>query len=136
MSEATTESSVSHDELIERIAAHAIDATIFTVYTNTQRLQTRSVKGQYPHIVGLGKTSQLVEFVGMVETAERLHDLAAAARRWHTLEPLQAAMYLYVQKGYCADARTLCLRETIRISDFRHYWFDEDGQLHVEKCFA
>ena len=136
MSEATTARSLSHDELTERIAAHTLDATRFTVYTNTKRAQTRAVKGQYPHIVAVGKGSHLVEIVGMVETAESLHNLASAARRWGTLAPLQAAMYLYVPKGYCADARTLCLRKLIRISDFRHYWFNEDGQLHVEKCFA
>jgi hypothetical protein len=73
--------------------------------------------------------------VGMVETAESLHDWDAAARRWRALGPLQAAMYLYVPRGYCAEARTLCLRETIRISDFRHYWFEGD-QLHVTRCFA
>ena len=136
MSEATTAISLSHDELTERIAAHTIDPTHFTIYTNTKRAQTRPVKGQYPHIVAVGKGNQLVEIVGMVETPESLHNLAAAARRWRTLAPLQAAMYLYVPKGYCADARALCLRELIRISDFRHYWFDEEGQLHVEKCFA
>ena len=136
MSEATTAPSLSHDELTERIAARTIDTTRFTVYTNTKRAQTRAVKGQYPHIVAVGKGSHRVEMVGMVETAESLHNLASAARRWRTLAPLQAAMYLYVPKGHCADARTLCLRELIRISDFRHYWFDEDGQLHVEKCFA
>lgn len=135
MSETTTASALSHDELIERIAQQAIDTNIFTVYTNTQQVQTRAVKGQYPHIVGVGRVNNQVEFVGMVETAERLHHLAAAARRWQTLDALQAAMYLYVPKGYCADARALCLRETIRISDFRHYWLDEDG-LHIEKCFA
>lgn len=135
MSETTTASALSHDELIERIAQQAVDTDIFTVYTNTQRTQMRAVKGQYPHIVGTGRVSNRVEFVGMVETADRLHDLAAAARRWKTLEALQAAMYLYVPKGYCADARALCLRDTISISDFRHYWFDEDG-LHIEKCFA
>jgi hypothetical protein len=136
MSEATTAISLSHDELTERIATHTIDPTHFTIYTNTKRAQTRPVKGQYPHIVAVGKGNQLVEMVGMVETAESLHNLAAAARRWRPLAPLQAAMYLYVPKGYCADARALCLRELIRISDFRHYWFDEEGRLHVEKCFA
>ena len=136
MSVATTASSVSHDALTERIAAQSIDTTHFTVYTNTKRAQTRAVKGQYPHIVVVGKVSQRVEIVGMVETAESLHNLASAARRWHTLEPLQAAMYLYVPRGHCAEARSLCLRETIRISDFRHYGYAEDGRLHVEKCFA
>ncbi len=135
MSEATTASSVSHDDVIERIAQQAIDTAIFTVYTNTRRAQQRAVKGQYPHIVGIGKTSQRVELVGIVETAESLHHLDAAVRRWRTLAPLQAAMYLYVPKGYCADARTLCLRKTIHMSDFRHYWLDEDS-LHLEKCFA
>jgi hypothetical protein len=135
MSEATTASSLSHDELVERIARQVIDAQIFTIYTNTKRVQQRSVKGQYPHIVGLGHTSQQVELVGMVETAESLHNLEAAARRWRQLESLQAAIYLYVPRGYGADARALCLRHTIRMSDFRHYWFDDDG-LHIEKCFA
>ena len=135
MSEATTTSVLSHDELIERIADQAIDSTIFNVYTNTRRVQQRAVKGQYPNIVGVGKVSQRAEMVGMVETAESLHDLAAAALRWKTLDRLQSAMYLYVPKGYCADARTLCLRDTIRVSDFRHYWFDGDD-LHLEKCFA
>jgi hypothetical protein len=50
--------------------------------------------------------------------------LAAAAWRWRPLEHLQAAMYLYVPHGYCTDARALCLRQHIRISDFRHYWFE------------
>jgi len=135
MSEATMVHEISHDELIERIAAQAIDASIFTAYTNNRRTQQWAVKGQYPHIVGVGNTSQRVEMVGMVETAKSLHDLEAAARRWRPLDHLQAAIYLYVPKGYCADARTLCLRELIRVSDFRHYWFDEDG-LHIERCFA
>jgi hypothetical protein len=135
MSDATTANEISHDELIERIAAQAIDASIFTAYINNRQAQQRAVKGQYPHIVGVGKTSPRVDMVGMVETAKSLHDLDAAARRWRPLDRLQAAIYLYVPKGHCADARTLCLRETIRVSDFRHYWFDEDG-LHIERCFA
>jgi len=135
MSETTIASSVSLDELIERIAARAFDTRIFTIYTNTKRAQTRAVKGRYPHLVVVGKVSQLVEMVGIVETAETLHDLEPAARRWRSLEPLQAAIYLYVPRGYCADARTLCLRECIRISDFRHYWMDEEG-FHLQKCFA
>jgi hypothetical protein len=135
MSEATTASAISHDELVERIAHQAINPAFFAIYTNTKRAQTRPVKGQYPHIVGVGKSSQRVELVGMVETAESLHNLDAAARRWRNLDALQAAIYLYVPRGYGADARTLCLRRTIRISDFRHYWFDDDG-LHIEKCFA
>ena len=131
-----TASELSHDELVGRIAAQTINTEIFDIHTNTQQAQNRAVKGQHPHIVAVGKVSQRVEFVGMVETAERLHDLDVAARRWQALAPLQAGMYIYVPKGYCADARTLCLRETIRISDFRHYWFDDDGELNVEKCFA
>jgi hypothetical protein len=135
MTAAALDSSVLHDDLIVRIAETTFDTQLFTVYTNTKRTQTRAVKGRYPHLVVVGKVSQHVEMVGMVETVETLHDLDAAARRWHTLEPLQAAMYLYVPRGHCADARTLCLREHIRISDFRHYWFDNDG-FHVHKCFA
>ena len=135
MNEATITSAVSHDDLVERIAEKAFDSRLFMIYTNTKRAQRRGVKGRYPHLVAVGKVSQQVEMVGMVETADSLHDLAAAARRWRTLEPLQAAMYLYVPRGYCADARALCLRERLRISDFRHYWIDEAG-LHVEKCFA
>jgi hypothetical protein len=134
MTATTNESSVLLDDLIIRIAETAFDPRLFTVYTNTKRSQMRSVKGRYPHLVVVGKVSQRVEMVGMVETAETLHDLEAAARRWQTLEPLQAAAYLYVPRGYCADARTLCLREGIRISDFRHYWFDDGFQVH--KCFA
>lgn len=135
MSEITIDSSVLLDDLIQRIADTGFDTRLFTVYTNTKRFQKRAVKGRYPHIVAVGKVSQRVEIVGMVESEETLHDLDAAARRWHTLEPLQAAMYLYVPRGYCADARTLCLREHIRISDFRHYWFDDNG-FHIHKCFA
>jgi hypothetical protein len=135
MSETTMASAISHDDLVERIAEQAFDTRLFVVYTNTRRAQRRGVKGRYPHLVAVGKVSQQVEMVGMVETADSLHDLPAAARRWRTLEPLQAAMYLYVPRGYCTDARTLCLRERLRISDFRHYWIDEAG-LHVEKCFA
>ncbi len=112
-----------------------MNTSIFDVYTNTRKAQQRAVKGQYPSIVAVGRTSQRVEFVGMVETAESLHHFYAAGQRWQALSPLQAGMYIYVPRGYCADARTLCLRETIRISDFRHYWFDDDG-LHIEKCFA
>jgi hypothetical protein len=129
------DSPIALDDLVERIAAQAFDTRIFTVHTNTRRAQTRAVKGHYPHLAVVGKVSQRVEIVGMVETAETLHNLEAAARRWQALEPLQAAIYLYVPRGYCADARALCLRERLHISDFRHYWFDEDG-LHVHKCFA
>lgn len=126
---------MSHDELVARLAALAFDTRIFTVYTNTQRTLQRPVKGQYPHLVAVGKVDQEVEIVGMVETVESLHDLDTAARRWRPLEPLQAAVYLYVPRGYCTDARALCLRQGIRISDFRHYWFEGDA-LHVERCFA
>ena len=135
MTETTIDSSVFLDDLIARIAETAFDTQRFTVYTNTKRTQARPVKGRYPHLVVVGKVSGRVEMVGMVETAETLHDLEAAARRWKTLDPLQAAIYLYVPRGHCADARTLCLRAGVRISDFRHYWFDADG-FHIEKCFA
>lgn len=135
MSEATAEKTLSHDELVARIAATSFNTQIFTVYTNTRGAQQRGVKGRYPHLVVVGKVSQRVEMVGMVETAEGLHDLEAAAKRWRTMERLQAATYLYVPRGYCADARTLCLRDQVRISDFRHYWLDNTG-FHVEKCFA
>ena len=135
MSEATLDTAIAHDELVARIAKRAFDTRIFTVYTNTQRALQRPVKGQYPHLVAVGKVDQRVEIVGMVETVESLHDLDAAARRWRALEHLQAAVYLYVPRGYCTDARALCLRQRIRISDFRHYWF-EDEELHVTRCFA
>jgi hypothetical protein len=135
MSQAVSESPIALDDLIERIAKTAFDSDIFTVYTNTKRAQPRAVKGQYPHLVVVGKVSQRVEMVGMVETVDSLHDLEAAARRWRTLEPLQAAIYLYVPRGYGADARTLCLRQRLRISDFRHYWEDDTG-FHIQKCFA
>lgn len=135
MSDTTTAPQLALDDVIARLAATAFDTTRFTVYTNTRRAQPRAVKGQYPHLVVVGKVSQRVEMVGMVETAESLHNLEAAARRWRTLEPLQAAIYLYVPRGHCADARTLCLRERIRVSDFRHYWVDDAG-FQVQKCFA
>src|SRR5215468_7796901 len=99
MSEATLVTAITHDDLVARIAERAFDTHIFTVYTNTQRALQRSVKGQYPHLVAVGKVDQRVEMVGMVETVESLHDLEAAARRWRSLEPLQAAMYLYVPCG-------------------------------------
>ena len=135
MSEAASEPTVSQDDLIEQIAGQTVNRNIFDVYTNTRKQQQRAVKGHYPSLVAVGRTSKRVEFVGVVETAETLHNVYAASQRWRALAPLQAGMYIYVPRGYCADARTLCLRETIRVSDFRHYWFDEDG-LHVEKCFA
>jgi hypothetical protein len=135
MSEATSEPMRSQDDLIEQIARQTVNEAIFDVYINTRKQQQRAVKGQYPSIVAVGRTSKRVEFVGMVETTQSLHNFYAAGQRWRVMAPLQAGMYIYVPKGYCADARTLCLRETIHISDFRHYWFDDDG-LHVEKCFA
>src|SRR5262249_49521155 len=124
MSEATLDTAIAHDDLVARIAERAFDTHIFTVYTNTQRALQRSVKGQYPHLVGVGRVDQGVEIVGMIETVESLHALGAAARRWRFLEHLQAAIYLYVPRGYCTDARALCLRQHIRVSDFRHYWFE------------
>ena len=135
MRETIVQPALSLDALIERIAATAFNMALFTVYTNTRHAQQRAVKGQYPHLVVVGNVSRRVEIVGMVETVETLHNLAAAARRWRTLEPLQAAAYLYVPRQHGADARTLCLRDHIRMSDFRHYWEDDDG-FHVEKCFA
>lgn len=135
MSEATAAKTLSHDDLVERIATTTFDTNIFTVYTNTRRAQQRGVKGRYPHLVVIGKVSQRVEIVGMVETPESLHDFDASVKRWRPLALLQAATYLYVPRGYCADARTLCLRDNVRISDFRHYWLDDTG-FHVEKCFA
>ena len=135
MSATTLDPAIAHDDLVVRIAERAFDTRIFTVYTNTQRALQRSVKGQYPHLVAVGKVDQRVEIVGMVETVESLHDLDATARRWRPLEHLQAAMYLYVPRGHCADASTLCLRQRLHISDFRHYWF-EGEELHVARCFA
>ena len=135
MNATTPDTAMAHDDLVARIAARAFDRRIFTVYINTQRSLQRSVKGHYPHLVAVGKVDQRVEVVGMVETVQSLHDLDAAARRWRSLEPLQAAMYLYVPRGYCADARALCLRQHLRMSDFRHYWCAGDT-LHVERCVA
>ena len=132
---ATTTRPVILADLIERIASQAFDANIFTIYTNTGRALQRPVKDQYPHLVAVGRVSQKVEIVGMVETDDSLRDLDAAMRRWRALEHLQAAAYLYVPRGRGADARTLCLRETVRISDFRHYWFDGET-LCLERCFA
>ena len=132
---ATTTRPVILEDLIERIASQAFDTNIFTIYTNTGRALQRPVKDQYPPLVAVGRVSQKVEIVGMVETDDSLRDLDAAMRRWRALEHLQAAAYLYVPRGRGADARTLCLRETVRISDFRHYWFDGET-LHLERCFA
>ena len=134
MNTATTRPVILED-LIERIASQAFDASIFTIYTNTGRALQRPVKDQYPHLVAVGRVSRKVEIVGMVETDDSLRDLDAAMRRWRALEHLQAAAYLYVPRGRGADARTLCLRETVRISDFRHYWFDGET-LCLERCFA
>ncbi len=131
----TTTRPVILEDLIERIAFEAFDTNIFTIYTNTGRALQRPVKDQYPHLVAVGRVSRTVEIVGMVETDESLRDLTAAMRRWRALDHLQAAAYLYVPKGRGADARTLCLRETVRISDFRHYWF-EGETLCLERCFA
>lgn len=135
MSETLPASPTHFDDLVTRIAIQAFDRNIFTIYTNTKRALQRAVKGQYPHIVGVLKGNQQVAVVGMVETVESMHDLDAAARRWRTLIPLQAAMYLYVPRECGTEARTLCLREHIRISDFRHYWFD-GPQLHIAHYFA
>lgn len=132
---AATARPVILEDLIERIAFQAFDTSIFTIYTNTGRALQRPVKDQYPHLVAVGRVSQKVEIVGMVETGDSLRDLDAAMRRWRALEHLQAAAYLYVPRGRGADARTLCLRETVRISDFRHYWF-EGETLCLERCFA
>lgn len=134
MNAATTRPVILED-LIERIASQAFEPNIFAIYTNTGRALQRPVKDQYPHLVAVGRVSRKVEIVGMVETDDSLHDLDAAMRRWRALEHLQAAAYLYVPRGRGADARTLCLRETVRISDFRHYWFDGET-LCLERCFA
>ena len=131
----TTTRLAALEDLVDRIASEAFDTSIFTIYTNTARALQRPVKDQYPHLVAVGRVSQKVEIVGLVETDVSLQDLDAAMRRWHTLEHLQAAAYLYVPRGRGADARTLCLRETVRISDFRHFWF-EGETLRLERCFA
>ena len=122
-------------DLVDRIASEAFDTRIFKIYTNTARALQRPVKDQYPHLVAVGRVSRKVEIVGMVETHVSLQDLDAAMRRWRALEHLQAAAYLYVPKGRGADARTLCLRGSVRISDFRHFWF-EGQTLRLERCFA
>ena len=131
----TTTRVTALEDLIDRVASQAFDTRIFTIYTNTARDLQRPVKDQYPHLVAVGRISQKVEIVGMVETEETLQDLNAAMRRWRALEHLQAAAYLYVLRGRGADARTLCLRENVRISDFRHFWFKGDA-LCLERCFA
>ncbi len=131
----TTTRLATLEDLVDRIASEAFDSSIFTIYTNTARSLQRPVKDQYPHLVAVGRVSQNVEIVGLVETDASLQDLDAAMRRWRSLDHLQAAAYLYVPKGRGADARTLCLRETVRISDFRHFWF-EGETLCLERCFA
>ena len=131
----TTTRLAALEDLVDRIASVAFDTSIFTIYTNTARALQRPVKDQYPHLVAVGRVSQKVEIVGMVETDVSLEDLDAAMRRWRALEHLQAAAYLYVPRGRGADARTLCLRETVSISDFRHFWFEGDT-LCLERCFA
>ena len=99
------------EDLIERIAFEAFDIGIFTIYTNTGRALQRPVKDQYPHLVAVGRVSQKVEIVGMVETDESLRDSAAAVRRWRALDHLQAAAYLYVsqrpqrRRAYAVPAR-------------------------------
>ena len=132
---ATTTRLASLEDLVDRIASQAFDASIFEIFTNTARALQRPVKDQYPHVVAVGRVSRKVEIVGMVETDFSLGNLDAAMRRWRALEHLQAAAYLYVPRGRGSDARTLCLRETVPISDFRHYWF-EGGTLFLERCFA
>ena len=134
MNAATTRPVILED-LIERIASQAFDTSVFAIYTNTGRALQRPVKDQYPHLVAVGRVSRKVEIVGRVETDDSLRDLDAAMRRWRALEHLQAAAYLYVPRGRGADARTLCLRKTVHISDFRHYWFDGET-LCLERCFA
>ena len=131
----TTTRLAALEDLVDRIVSEAFDTSIFTIYTNTARALQRPVKDQYPHLVAVGRVSQKVEIVGMVETDVSLEDLDAAMRRWRALEHLQAAAYLYVPRGRGADARTLCLRETVSISDFRHFWFEGDT-LCLERCFA
>ena len=131
----TTTRLAALEDLVDRIASVAFDTSIFMIYTNTARALQRPVKDQYPHLVAVGRVSQKVEIVGMVETDVSLEDLDAAMRRWRALEHLQAAAYLYVPRGRGADARTLCLRETVSISDFRHFWFEGDT-LCLERCFA
>ncbi len=134
MTQATTEHLLSLEEVTEQLATRVFNPQVYTVYTNTTQTKNRAVKGYYPHLVAVGKVSQRVEIVGLVETAETLHDQQAAMERWRTLTQLQAASYLYVPKGSCPEVRALCLQAQIPISDFRHYWFDEDG-FHVQKCF-
>lgn len=131
----TTTYPAALEDLVDRIASEAFNTSIFTVYTNTARALQRPVKDQYPHLVAVGRVSGKVEIVGMVETDVSLQDLDAAMRRWRSLEHLQAAVYLYVPRGRGADARTLCLRENTRVSDFRHFWF-EGETLCLERCFA
>lgn len=131
----TTTYPAALEDLVDRIASEAFNTSIFAVYTNTARALQRPVKDQYPHLVAVGRVSGKVEIVGMVETDASLHDLDAAMRRWRSLEHLQAAVYLYVPRGRGADARTLCLRETVHVSDFRHFWF-EGETLCLERCFA
>lgn len=134
MSETATAQTPSLETCIREIAAKAFNAQVYTVYTNTDHLRQRAVKGHYPHLVAVGNVSRRVEIVGLVETPDTLHDEAAALQRWRTLTQLQAASYLYLPREHCAAVRALCLQAKIPISDFRHYWFDEDG-LHVQKCF-
>src|SRR5438093_11458289 len=116
MSATTSDTAIAHDDLVVRIAARAFDTRIFTVYTNTQRALQRAVQGQYPHLVAVGKVDQRVEIVGMIETAESLHGLDAAARRWRALESVQAALYPCVHRGSCTEARALSLRQHLSVS--------------------
>ena len=67
-----TTPAMSHHDLVTRIAARAFDPHLFTIYTTTQRVLQRPVKGQYPHLVAVGNVAQRMEIVGMVETVEAL----------------------------------------------------------------
>jgi hypothetical protein len=68
-----TTPAMSHHDLVTRIAARAFDPRLFTIYTTTQRVLQRPVKGRYPHLVAVGHVAQRVEIVGVVETVESLY---------------------------------------------------------------
>ncbi|GIX45888.1 MAG: hypothetical protein KatS3mg131_0099 [Candidatus Tectimicrobiota bacterium] len=78
MSETATAQTPSLETCIREIAAKAFNAQVYTVYTNTDHLRQRAVKGHYPHLVAVGNVSRRVEIVGLVETPDTLHDEAAA----------------------------------------------------------
>jgi len=125
---------IEHDNAVVRIAKSCWSSVKGRVYTNPDSQRNCSVKYReqevYPDIVAVAEESNMVQFVGEVETAETVTE--AEAPQWKLYAKLGSGCHLYVPRGMQAAAMSL-LRGVAGVTVW-HYSCDASGSLTVARA--